>query len=618
MICHICGLSNEDVVNCAACEATLVEAPAVDSDDSKALPAGTLLLGGSYLIGSVLNRSNFSITYLGRHTAERRYVVVKEFFPRGCTRTESEVRPPGERPSEDYVVARKAFLVQGQSLSRFRHVNLAAVQACFEENNTAYMAMELVRGKTLQQVVNQRGPLDEETVLRTIREIGSGLERLHGADLLHCDVQPANVMVCATENSPQPTISRTKNSSERVLLIDFGCNQPLQPTTTDNSFDTLILAEPTRIGTPGFAALEQYGSSSLSEHTDIYGLGAVTYFLLTGRAPTPAPDRAQGEVLPSPRDFNPAISRATSNAVMWALELQSGNRPQTVAEFFDGWPRHAAAPLSSDATAHNPADHKLTRRKLRARPAASIGRTPFDAAPRRSLRHWAPRVALASLVGATLAAGTVLMLQRAPQDFTKQYAAMPTYSKPRVLPPSTFQPDLLPAPTQPLALPQVRRRDMSQKPMQSAQPAAPKVLSSALEPFANQSLIGVEKETPPIVRLPDRPVRRVPSPVARARADEYRENESLAGKASISLRPNRTDEMRDARDEAAESSVPRRRPRLGRIERRPLRRENRVRRLATSDTRERRRNRVTTRGRAVVREAGLPRISSGEAGLPSF
>lgn len=619
MICHICGLSNDNAETCLACRATLLKASTPGNLDSKALPSGAQLLNDAYLIGSVLNVSNFAVTYLGRHAAERRYVVVKEFFPVGCSRDDCQVQP-ARGLEEDYNAAKTLFLAQGQMLSRFRHANLATVQECFEENNSAYIVMEFVRGKTLQQTVGQNGALDEETSLRAVRQIGLGLERLHREGLVHCDVQPANVMISsAPEASSRSNTSRTKNTVGRVVLIDFGFNRPLCKSTEDSALQTLILSEPIRTGTPGFAALEQYGTTGyLNESTDIYGLGATAYYLLTGRVPIPAPDRAQGNPLSPPHEINPLVSHNASDAVMWALELQGDRRPPNVPAFLDRWPSLETAPIPTRATPQTSSPRKLAR----------VERTSFDVSTVRHHRvaRWAPRVALASFVGVGVAVVASFALQGTSQNMGNRHALLPASAAlQKLMPASRFEVES--TTPQPLisnaqhpasnaqSLQSIKREaeaiDEDAEPSQTmpiVKSEPPKVLSPA------QQTIKLENESRQREELKSDDAellaRRAQSRAA-ARTSRFLDNQaspSQSGEADppfrASINKARSTEIED------ELITPRRRLRVRRE--RPQRRERRLFRVAKSVVREPRRSRRIK----VIREASLPQVAADEAGLP--
>jgi serine/threonine protein kinase len=321
--CPICNAENPPTAaSCATCGAPLTTDPA--NAFSGALPAGTKLQGGVYSVGRVLGQGGFGITYLGGDIRSRRPVAIKEFFPYGSTRRGTNVQPFGGLPTSEYTSARIRFRDEASILARFDHPGIVDVYGTFEENNTAYMVMELLRGKSLGQLVEEKGPLPERDAVGYIRRVGEALIVVHEASLLHRDLKPDNIML---------------TGDGEVVLIDFG---------TARAFAAGKTGRMTTMVTPGYAPLEQYGQNvRFGPFTDVYALGATLYHILTGQMPAPATDRASGVDLVPPRTLNPAISEVTSDAVMWAMNMRVDQRPQTVQEFLDGLPSVEAlsAPL---------------------------------------------------------------------------------------------------------------------------------------------------------------------------------------------------------------------------------------------------------------------------------
>jgi serine/threonine protein kinase len=277
---------------------------------TSALQPGTQLAGGLYAVGKVLGQGGFGITYLGSDARERRTVAVKEFFPHGSVRRNREVHPSSGMSLADFVAARDKFLGEARILARFKHPGIVEVYGSFDENNTAYMVMEFLRGRSLLQLLEERGPLPEAEVVGYIIRVGEALEVVHRANLLHRDLKPDNVML---------------TDDGRVVLIDFG---------TARTYAAGKTGRMTTMLTPGYAPLEQYGQQvRFGPFTDVYALAATLYHLLTGRMPTDATDRATGAVLPSPRELNSTVSQHVSDAVMWAMQIRVDQRPQTVSEF---------------------------------------------------------------------------------------------------------------------------------------------------------------------------------------------------------------------------------------------------------------------------------------------
>jgi len=283
-----------------------------------ALPPGTPLQNGDFCITGVLGQGGSGITYSGHDARLDRVVAIKEFFPTDSARDGRSVRSGIEA---EYSEAKQAFLEEARTLARFQTPNIVDVYAVFEENNTAYMVMEHLHGRSLMQLLQERGPLAESEALKYIEQVASALTLVHNNGLLHQDVKPDNVMVC------------TGVDTERVVLIDFGLTRRIE---NGASYSTVRLSGVTRFGTAGYAPLEQYGrQAQVGPFTDVYALGATLYHLLTGEVPTEATDRAAGVQLPDVRGLNPQVSARVADAITAALQMNAASRPQSAREFLD-------------------------------------------------------------------------------------------------------------------------------------------------------------------------------------------------------------------------------------------------------------------------------------------
>jgi hypothetical protein len=210
-------------------------------------------------------------------------------------------------------------------LAQFHHKGIVQVHATFEENNTAYMVMEFVKGTTLLNLVEERGPLPEKEVVNYITQAADALGEVHEAKVLHRDIKPENLMV-----TPEG----------RVVLVDFG---------TAREFASGKTKRMTAMLTPGYAPLEQYGQQArFGIFTDLYALGATSYHLLTGQLPVQATDRAAGVELKSPNRLNPEVSQSASDAVMWAMEVRADRRPRSAREFIKALSGQGNQPTNSD------------------------------------------------------------------------------------------------------------------------------------------------------------------------------------------------------------------------------------------------------------------------------
>src|SRR5271157_2237290 len=309
MSCVVCNSENPtSAVSCSCCGSPLRPETAL----TPALPVGTRLQGDLYSIGKVLGQGGFGITYLGSDSGLKRAVAIKEFFPQvqGCSRDGATVQPGGMITHLEYRQEKDKFLTEGQRLAQFQHPSIVKVFSLFEENNTAYMVMEFLRGKTLLKVVEEEGPLEEKDAVAYIVQIAEALDVIHGLKLLHRDIKPENIII--TEEG-------------RAVFVDFGTAREFAAGKTRRMTTTL---------TPGYAPLEQYGQRArFGVFTDIYALGATLYHLLAGEMPIHATDRATGVELGAPHQINPKVSRNVSDAVMWALEMRVEKRPQSVRDF---------------------------------------------------------------------------------------------------------------------------------------------------------------------------------------------------------------------------------------------------------------------------------------------
>jgi F-box protein 11 len=323
LLCPTCGFSNtEEVAVCTSCGSPLTgAAPTVNF-----LHPGTRLLEGAYTAGKSLGQGGFGITYLGSDVRLARPVAIKEFFPAGCIRQGGEVQPAGGWNPESYEDAKSRFLQEGQLLARFNHPGIVRVFTTFEENGTAYLVMEYLRGKSLGMLAQESGgKLPEAQAVNFIQQVGQALETVHQEGLLHRDIKPDNIMVTA---------------DGRVVLIDFGTAKEYAAGKTQSHTVTL---------TPGYAPLEQYAQRAhRAAFTDVYALAATLYHLVTGQCPVPATDRAIGVTLPPVRQVNPQVGERVAQAVMQGLALEVNKRPQSVRDFLralSGQARETFAPV---------------------------------------------------------------------------------------------------------------------------------------------------------------------------------------------------------------------------------------------------------------------------------
>jgi serine/threonine-protein kinase len=212
--------------------------------------------------------------------------------------------------------------------------------------------MELLDGVSLQTLVQEFGPLPDSRAVAILSQVCESLHEAHERGLVHRDLKPSNVMLC------QVALAR-----DFVKVLDFG----LAKNVVDAGASNLTMVG-MATGTPGYIAPENAtGDGGLDRRADVYALGCVAYFLLTGTQVfnEANPGRLalmhvrQAPELPSTR-ANRAVTPALEALVMQCLAKSPKQRPPTMAAVADRLAQCGAAPWTSDQTnewwdAHLPA-----------------------------------------------------------------------------------------------------------------------------------------------------------------------------------------------------------------------------------------------------------------------
>ncbi|MBL4850518.1 MAG: SEL1-like repeat protein [Planctomycetes bacterium] len=222
------------------------------------------------------------------------------------------------------------FQREGKTLARLRHPNLLRVDALGFEGGTPYMAMELVRGQDLADRVRREGPLSLEALGSTLGVVSRTLHYCHENGIVHRDLKPQNVMIEA--------------ESGRVLLVDFGLirRDRLRHAWATQDEHSLT-QEGTILGTPAYMPPEQVSAEfgSVDRRSDVYSLGALLYFLLTGEQPFAGPTLVNVliQVLesapPDPRRVNPAIPDGLAELCLQCMAKPMDERPLSAEVFAD-------------------------------------------------------------------------------------------------------------------------------------------------------------------------------------------------------------------------------------------------------------------------------------------
>jgi serine/threonine-protein kinase len=211
---------------------------------------------GQYVLKDRLGAGGMGEVYLAEHVLLRRPCAVK-FVRR-------------ERAGDPQHLRR--FEREVRLTASLTHPNTVQVfDYGHTDDGTFYYVMEYLNGLTLDEIVRRYGPLPSERVVYLLRQVCAALREAHGVGLIHRDIKPSNVRVC-----------ERGGRHDVVKLLDFGLVLPVSPTLEDDK----LTQEGTVTGTPAYMSPEQAGGSqTLDARSDIYSVGALAYFLLTGRPP---------------------------------------------------------------------------------------------------------------------------------------------------------------------------------------------------------------------------------------------------------------------------------------------------------------------------------------------
>jgi serine/threonine protein kinase len=285
---------------------------------------GKTLQGGKYSLEQELGRGGFGVTFKATHHYLGQTVVIK-------TLNESFHLHP------DFAHYQRRFQDEARALALCTHPNIVRVSDFFVEAGWPYMVMDYVPGPTLQAVVFPGRPLDEATAVNYIRQVAEALRAVHQKGLLHRDIKPANIIL--------------RQGTQEVVLIDFGIAREF--TAGSSQTHTSIVSD-------GYAPIEQYLSKEKrTPATDVYGLAATLYALLTAQIPTAAVIRDR-QPMPAPRELRPELSPAVNQAVMRGMAVEARYRPASIDEWLSLLPASVLATSNGPLTGSSPTQTAVT------------------------------------------------------------------------------------------------------------------------------------------------------------------------------------------------------------------------------------------------------------------
>jgi eukaryotic-like serine/threonine-protein kinase len=298
---------------------------------------------GSYRLGELLGRGGMGEVYLATHRMLARPAAIKLIRPEtlGADREAAEL-------------AARRFRREAEAAASLRSPHTVELYDFgLTEDRTLYFVMELLEGLDLETMVSRHGPLPANRTIHLLRQVCESLEEAHATGLVHRDIKPANIH-----------LGRMGLRYDFAKVLDFGLVKPV----TGASDDSLATAAGLTPGTPAYMAPEMARGDPVDGRADIYALGCVGYFLLTGQLVFEAENafhaiarHLSAEPVPPSVRAGIALPPGLDQLILACLAKQPSDRPDAAAlgralgeipveswtqEDAAAWWRHAAAPAA--------------------------------------------------------------------------------------------------------------------------------------------------------------------------------------------------------------------------------------------------------------------------------
>lgn len=286
----------------------------MEQNRTDCLKQGDTLQNGRYQIRNILGMGGFGITYKAYDNVLCTEVAVKEYFPRNLifrNRDEGcEIATVAYGRLESFEEGKARFKEEAMKLAEQHGLrSIVLVREYFEENGTAYIAMEYLQGISLMEKLRQYGRLDYKWLLSRFLPLIQDLEKVHQRNVVHRDISPDNLILVGEE--------------ERLVLIDFGAARDYL------SDKTVIIFMKN-----GYVPLEQIGVGAEGPYTDVYALCATFYHCLTGILPEASIERQKEDTVQWPSALGLRIPAYLEAALQKGMAVWSADRFQDMGTLF--------------------------------------------------------------------------------------------------------------------------------------------------------------------------------------------------------------------------------------------------------------------------------------------
>ncbi len=277
---------------------------------SSLLQPGYELGKGRYIFQRKLGEGGFGITFLAEDKKGCKQVVIKTLNEQMRCRA-------------DFRYFREKFNNEAVKLAQCNHPHIVKLldEIIYDESEWPYLVMEYIAGKNLARYIKEeRGFLSQKEAFHYAFQIADALKMVHQMNLFHLDVNPRNIII--------------KNDNNEAILIDFGTSR-----RADADFKSVINEFISR----SYAPIERYRQQEQGAYTDVYGLSATLYFMLTGKDPEEAETRerlikrGRPDPLIAPNNLcdksDDKIEERVEQAILCGLALEPQDRPQTIEKW---------------------------------------------------------------------------------------------------------------------------------------------------------------------------------------------------------------------------------------------------------------------------------------------
>ncbi|MCR9200250.1 MAG: protein kinase [Planctomycetaceae bacterium] len=270
-----------------------------------------------YEIMEMLGRGGMGVVMRGYDTSLNRHSAVKVLVPELASSA----------------AARQRFSREARSAAAVVHPHVVAIHTVDEHNGLPYLVMPVLEGNSVEVRVRESGPLPPLEAVRIAAQVAGGLAAAHEQGLVHRDIKPANILL--------------GNGVERVQITDFGLARAID--------DAHMTRSGVIAGTPQYMSPEQAHGDAIDHRSDLFSLGSLMYFMLTGRSPFRAEttmgvlNRIANDTPRSLRSINPDVPDWLEDIVSKLLQKRPDVRFQTaaeVSELLDGWLAHLQQPAT--------------------------------------------------------------------------------------------------------------------------------------------------------------------------------------------------------------------------------------------------------------------------------